>query len=352
MHKKIKIILLFAVKYTGGFWLAKRLNRENTCVLCYHGFSYHDEHYFRPKLFMKPQTFAKRLAWLQQSSYQVIPLHQAIENNVHKDNRVVITMDDGWASAYELTGAVLAEYKLPVTLYVTSYYVKKQGVVVNVALAYILWKSIGKPVILKDMTLGINEVFNINAENINQLVEDIILIINKLADIEMRQKKIIELAKQLDVSLYRKGKLLFRMLNKQELSILAKNQVSIQLHTHHHCSPQDEHSFKAELKQNSDYIRSILANSKLDHFCYPDGDCYQMQSSWLENIGVHSATTVSPGMLTPTTNLFQIPRILDGEDMHQIEFEAELCGFMTYIRKVLLMCTTFLTPIVRRKNLM
>ncbi|WP_448565135.1 hypothetical protein [Thalassotalea ganghwensis] len=61
------------------------------------------------------------------------------------------------------------------------------------------------------------------------------------------------------------------------------------------------------------------------HFCYPSGEYYSTQLPWLRNTNISTATTVFPGMLTKETDLLQIPRFLDGEDVSQIEFEAALC---------------------------
>ncbi|KGJ96785.1 polysaccharide deacetylase family protein [Colwellia psychrerythraea] len=334
MLKTIKIIILLIIKLIGGFWLAKKLNKGKTCVLCYHGFSHHDEHLFRPKLFMKPKSFAKRMAWLKSSNYQIVSLQQAIKERGHEGNHVVITMDDGWASTHELGKELIQLNGIPIMLYITSYYMKTQGVVINVALAYILWKSVGKEFQFKDEQLGIDKVYVIKPDDIAAITSDIRAIISQLDDIVERQAVIFRIAVQLEVSLYYKGQLLFRMLNKQELLELAQDQVNIQLHTHHHCSPKEEGPFNKEVEQNKDYILSIMANAQLDHFCYPSGEFYQKQSRWLENFGVTSATTVSPGLFTKNTDLLQIPRFLDGEDVHQIEFEAELCGLVGWFTDV------------------
>ncbi len=336
VFKTIKIIILFVIKLLGGFWLARKLNKGNTCVLCYHGFSYYDEHLFRPKLFMRPKSFAKRMAWLKSSGYQIVSLQQAIKRDDENTNNVVITIDDGWASTYELGKPSILLNKLPTMLYVTSYYINKQGVVINVALAYILWKSIGKKLRFKNESLGVDQYYLIKTNNIEAITNSIRDSISQLYDIAERQAIVLEVAEQLQVPLYYEGKLLFRMLNEYELLELAQDQVNIQLHTHHHCSPQDELLFNKEIQQNKDYILSIMANAQLDHFCYPSGECYQKQSNWLESCGVHSATTVTAGLLTAETDLLHIPRFLDGEDVHQLEFEAELCGLAELLRKLTL----------------
>jgi hypothetical protein len=46
----------------------------------------------------------------------------------------------------------------------------------------------------------------------------------------------------------------------------------------------------------------------------------------LSAAGVKSATLVDAGLVAPDTSNYFLPRILDGEEMHQIEVEAELAG--------------------------
>ena len=333
MLKAIKIIALFIIKHLGGFWLARILNKGNTCVLCYHGFAYEDEYQFRPKLFMRPESFKKRLAWLQDSPYKVVSLPEAV-NNQHNDNLVVLTMDDGWAGTKELVGDSLAEHNFPLMLYVTSYYAQKQGAVINVALAYILWKSACKTLVIDEPILSITKEYVISADNTVSIVTELCQLIDGVASFSVRQRVLLDIAKQLKVSLYCNGQLMFRSLNTEELNSLQQSNVDIQLHTHRHCSPQNEQYFKLEISQNIEYLQQIELENTLQHFCYPSGEHYLTQLPWLKESGVVTATTVFSGMLTPDTEYLQIPRILDGADVHQLEFEAELCGLATFLRKL------------------
>lgn len=332
MYKAIKIAALYALKYLGGFGLARKLNKGNACVLCYHSFAYQDEYDFRPKLFMRPETFAKRMHWLANSSYKVVSLSEAVEHK-HSNNCVVLTMDDGWAATLELVGDVLAKHRLPLMLYVTSYYAEKQGAVINVALAYTLWKSIGQTLIIDDEQLGVKKSYLIRDNNISHIVNELCCAIDAISDFAIRQQLLLNIAIQLGVNLHPEGKLMFRSLDKQELKALMQANLDVQLHTHRHCSPQDESQFTREIRQNIDYLQAITAKDKLQHFCYPSGEYYLPQLPWLNACGVITATTIYPGMLTSETDKLQIPRFLDGEDVHQIEFEAELCGLSSVIRK-------------------
>lgn len=334
MFKAFKIASLFIIKSCGGFWLARQLNKGNTCVLCYHGFAYDDEYLFRPKLFMRPQTFAQRLEWLKNSDYEVVSLQDAVAVDGKDKNRIVLTMDDGWAGTYELVGDCLSQYQFPLMLYVTSYYVEKQGAVINVALAYILWRSLGKTLVMDNAAIGLNKSYLISNENCNGIVNELCTAIEIVESNSFRQQVLMDISQQLNATLTVNNQLLFRLLKGEELKKLLASNIDIQLHSHRHCSPQSEAHFQKEITQNREFLQPIVPSTVLEHFCYPSGEYYPKQLPWLKDNGIKTSTTICSGMLKQNTDLLEIPRFLDGEDVHQLEFEAELCGLTTFIRKL------------------
>ena len=243
-------------------------------------------------------------------------------------------MDDGWAGTFELVDDVLSKYQFPLMLYVTSYYVEKQGAVINVALAYILWRSLGKTLIVKNEAIGLNKKYVISNDNRNSIVNELCEAIDTLESTADRQQLLMDISRELDVTMTVNAQLLFRLLSKDELTKLLASNVDLQLHSHRHCSPQTEASFQQEISQNREYLQQIVPDTLLEHFCYPSGEYYTKQLAWLGKNAVKTSTTISSGMFNKDTDLLQIPRFLDGEDVHQLEFEAELCGLTTFIRKL------------------
>ena len=49
-------------------------------------------------------------------------------------------------------------------------------------------------------------------------------------------------------------------------------------------------------------------------------------------VGVKSATTIEPGLNYPDTPRFALRRLMDGHPVSDIEFEAEMTGFMEIVR--------------------
>ena len=56
------------------------------------------------------------------------------------------------------------------------------------------------------------------------------------------------------------------------------------------------------------------------------------QGEWLAAVGVKSATTIEPGLNYPDTPRFALRRLMDGHPVSDIEFEAEMTGFMEIVR--------------------
>lgn len=333
MSKKIKLTLLWLARISGVFAICHYFYRYHVRVLCYHGFAYLDEHQFRPKLFMRPDTFAARLNYLARSQYRIVSLSEALANP-QRERQLVLTMDDGWAGTAELVGQTLQQHQFPLMLYVTSYYADKQIPVLNVAVSYLLWKTRqpsikvalpGQPVITAALP----------ATKPAELVDRICDQIDALPNVTQRAEVLYQIADQLGVSLYHFGKQLFRMLNTDEIKTLQKFNVELQLHTHRHCSPLNKSSFAEEIKLNREWLAQFTAPAQLIHFCYPNGEYQQMHFTLLKSNGITTAMTTHSGLYRPGSDLLQICRVLDGEDVHWLELEAELCGFSSFLRPLI-----------------
>lgn len=88
-------------------------------ILSYHGFGPR-----KSKLILTPEAFNAQMAYLKAQDYRVIPLTELIAFiQGHKPlprRAVVITIDDGFKSAYTIAYPVLQKYDFPATLFVYS----------------------------------------------------------------------------------------------------------------------------------------------------------------------------------------------------------------------------------------
>lgn len=323
----MKLLFLYLIKILGGFWIARKLMRNKVLILAYHGFEVLDEAKFRPKLFIKKATFENRLKYLKQYT-NVISLADLSAQN-KPDNAIVITIDDGWASTSTIATPLLNHFAFPHTIYLTTESVLAQQPIFHILLDYILRNSLGKKLSL-NMAVQKPVESLITLDNIAELMANIEQCKSTKYDTGLLERIAISLDFKVDEII---NKRVFTLLSVEEVKDLATLGVDIQLHTHtHHTYLDDEVAFSNEITVNQMHIEKIIGKKPLHH-CYPSGSYNKNSSKWLETLGIKTATTCIPGFCDNQTNSLELPRFLDGENIPQIVFEAEVCGVLELLRK-------------------
>ncbi len=127
---------------------------------------------------------------------------------------------------------------------------------------------------------------------------------------------------------------LFRLMTMEQLAQLSSAGMDLQLHTHRRRLPiGDPEGVENEISNNREVLKRIVSGP-LEHFCYPSGEFHPSQFPWLKKLGIESATTCLSGFNYLNTERFALRRFLDGEHITQVEFEAELSGFLELMRKL------------------
>ena len=338
MHAGAKRGFLLACKWLGLFGLARFATRRGLRILCYHGFSFSDESNFRPKLFMRPETFQTRMQFLASHKYPVMSLEQAcdgLSKGSLPGDAVAVTIDDGFFSVYQSAWPILRMQSFPVTLYVTSYYVEKQNPIFRLALQYMFWKTKRETLDCKDLGVPLSGGRPLRPEKAKEeTLWEFIRFGESQLDEPGRCKLAEELGKRLAVeySTISKSRGL-TLMNAEEIRRAAEEGLDIQLHTHRHNLPDNSDLVQREILDNRRCLEP-LAGKKLQHLCYPSGIWSQRHWPWLESLGIVTATTCDPGLNYPQTPRLGLRRFLDGENISQIEFEAELSGFSEILRSV------------------
>ena len=353
MRQRAKLAFYGFARSIGMFAASRFLMRRRLLILGYHGFQYTDEASFRPTLFMDPARFAKRLEMLKRGGYSVLALQEALDrcrDGSLPARSVAITIDDGFFSVFDVAAPMLLRHRFPATLYVTSYYVIKGTPVFRLAIQYLFWKSerarfeplerpwcSSKPVDLND------------TEAADEAMWRIIDYGEASCNEEERQVLCEDVAGQLGVDFDSlRDRRAFSLLAPSELRGLETHGIDVQLHTHRHTfAPQDPEQSRRELRDNREALEAILGR-RLRHFCYPSGVWDRSILPMLSEEGISSATTCRAGMNDRTTDPLALYRVLDQDDMHEIEFEAELSGFCELIRIVTL--RRFRTDRVHRRR--
>src|SRR5580700_4712098 len=140
----IKDLLLYVFRSVGGFALARRLTRKRLRILCYHGFSIGDEYQIAPLMFMRAETFERRMQILKRRRIPVVPLDAAVR--LFQSGRIarcetVITLDDGWSSSLSIALPILQKYEFPASIYLSTEHFSDRAEVFNVILSYVVHRS-------------------------------------------------------------------------------------------------------------------------------------------------------------------------------------------------------------------
>jgi peptidoglycan/xylan/chitin deacetylase (PgdA/CDA1 family) len=334
MKRRVKIPLLLALKYSGILALSRWMTRKQLRILCYHGISVGDQHVFNPLLFMRAETFDRRLNSLLAQGWRVIALDSAVEAlraGTIPEKTAVITIDDGWASTLTQAAPILRRHQARATLYVTSYYVEHRCEVFNVALRYVVWKSPLAMVRLETGVPALDREYRIKPDG-SQAVSDWIENSRNL-DAERRQEVLMSIVRSLGLvpeEVFRDDS--FKLISPEQVRELTLEGVDIQLHTHRHRLPNESlEALKEELRDNRTRLEAWTGKS-CNHFCYPDGMYTAQQADWLRLAGVWSATTCDEGHNPKGVHLQKLRRILDRETLTDLEFEAALSGFYELVR--------------------
>ena len=78
MYIKIKVLILYTMKFTGLFFIARILNQHKIRIICYHGISIDDEHQFIPSNFITFKSLKRKMSLLKRKKFHFISLDDAV----------------------------------------------------------------------------------------------------------------------------------------------------------------------------------------------------------------------------------------------------------------------------------
>ena len=334
--RPLRIVALYLIRSLGGFSLAQRLTRTRLRILCYHGFSLGDEHEVAPHMFMRGETFERRMQTLKRRGVPIIALPEAVEKlrvGEIKNAETVITLDDGWASNLIVGVPILERFGYPACIYITTEHLDAGAEVFNVALFYMLYRSRGRTLKLEKLHPLIDGSYEV-AQDVEPLTIDLINAAERaFPRLSDRQRLLRPLALALGMDIDRiLAHDRFRLLNRGEIKELFNRGFDIQLHTHTHRLPDTSFEEMAEeVVLNREALKDLLGRVQ-SHLCYPSGQHRSQHLEWLARLGIVSATTCDPGLNRPTTHRLLLRRYLDSDRGSDIEFEAEVCGLRELAR--------------------
>jgi hypothetical protein len=199
-------------------------------------------------------------------------------------------------------------------------------------LSYLFWRGGGKR--LDGSAYGVPGVFNLARDGMqNKQVVNAFVAAARQRDFTVAQKD--ELAARIAAELgVDYGELLrlrvLQLMTSSQVSEIAAGGVDVQLHTHRHRTPLDEGLFVREIRDNRNWI-AARTGTQANHFCYPTGFHRDEFLPWLRAEQVVSATTTDYGLATRTTEPLLLPRLLDGMNVTDLDFEGWLAGISSLL---------------------
>ncbi len=344
MSKQLKLSFLSAARMLGVFKLFRRLTQSQLRILCYHGGAIGDESEYNGKLFFSKKTFEQRMKWLREKGFNVVTLDDAVKSAAGQRAApplaTVITFDDGWYSTGSELLPVLDQLAMPSTLYLCTSHVLEGTPVADVAARYIIWKSQLTNATLQGYAPAVDGQYDLAAApEREQLGQKVAAWIEGFGSDKVAASEALEkFAKDMQVSSadLQLGSRRFQYMTGEELRALSARGCAIELHGHVHRYPKgDPAALKNDLRLCSDSIQGLgLPVPK--HYCYPSGSFDADAPVALGELGVVSATTCIPGLISKAENdqAYFLPRFLDGRDVEMLEFEAEMSGFSEFLRRV------------------
>jgi len=332
----LRSILLRVIRLSGGFALARRLTRKQLRILCYHGFSIGDEYLIAPYVFMRSETFERRMRILRKWRLPVLSLSEAVDKlraGAIASAETVITFDDGWASNLTIGAPILRKYGYPACIYITTDHLNGGTEAFNMALAQMVHESPKSALTLRNIHPLLDGEYRLE-EDPAAAASLLVTAAARIGSVAERQRLLAPLAEALgiDYAGFMKGGR-FQLLDRTQIRALADLGVSIEMHTHTHTLPDDTFEAMAhEILQNRDAIKELLGIEPR-HFCYPSGKYTARHFDWLARLGISSATTCDPGFNGPGTPPLRLHRYLDNELTSDIEFEAEVVGVRELLRR-------------------
>ena len=313
----------------GAFKPFHRINRDDVLILMYHRFS-------REKDFYKisADEFSAHLDYLSKHN-RVLSLPETINylqnGKSLPPNTTVITIDDGYADAYEIAFPILKKFNFLATVYAVTDFLDGKCW---------LWTDLMRFVLLQTKSDAVNVEFENDKINCaltdeKQRLETASRINSRLKKMpdEEKEAKIKEIAEFLKVEIPEKPTSEFAPMNWKQAREMDAENVSIESHTVSHpiltnISPG---SLDFELQNSKKRLEEVL-NRKIENFCYPNGSLDKNVQTAVENAGYKCAVTTNYGFNKKSENLFLLNRIDAQADI--ADFAQSVSGFELIKQKI------------------
>jgi peptidoglycan/xylan/chitin deacetylase (PgdA/CDA1 family) len=299
----------------------ERVTSAKFVILCYHGIGEAGN----PLSFAPTRAlFDAQMRFLREN-FRVVSLEQACQELRGKSKTepgIVITLDDGYRSAYTLAFPTLQKYKLPATIYLTLESVETGQVAWydRVFLAMALAPS-------GELQLDLQGPWRFQLDSTADRLRAAVEVVALLRTLPNSERRACCALLENKIGLPQNA-LSNRVLNWDEIRTMHDAGITFGSHTLTHpvvsrLLPQE---LKRELNDSKCLLERNLGAQVLD-FAFPFGkvsDCGAAAVEMLARCGYRSAVTTVPGVNTPQVNPYELRRLQVGFDGSLARFAFDL----------------------------
>lgn len=333
VRKPAQNAALRALKNSGAFHIARRAERFRLRILAYTGVWNADDGFLGDAMFIRPETFRRRMELLAQWGYRVVSLEEGLRLSLNgcAEDAVVITVDDGWSTMHSHLWPTLKSLSYPATLYVDTAHLLARQPLVHVMARYLrrllacgqIRMRVGSPQPARQVSGAVASLLERAKQRHRPVAERLELLRAWAAILNV------------DLQHYAERRV-FEYVSRENLRAMSHSGLDVQLHTHSHSLGDfGFETVQREIETNRRILSELcdLPPQKLSHFCYPSGHSSAKAVPVFKALGIRSATLTVPGLACARSNPYFLPRILDGDHMTDLQFEAELCGLLPWLRQ-------------------
>ncbi len=315
----LKKKILKTIYNLGGFAPFHWARREDVLILTYHRFS-KEKHPFKTSA----AEFSAHLEYLKKHNH-VLSLNDLLGVKKLPPNSVVITIDDGYADAYEIAFPALKSFDFPATLFAITDFVEGKIWLWTDKMRYVLLETKAKKMRVRFENYGIIEAVLTDEIQRLKLADKVNSILKKLPNAE-KETKILEIAESLNVEIPEVPSAEFSALNWEMAREMDAENLKIESHTVTHpiLTNIDEDQLDFELKISKERLENNL-EKPVEIFCYPNGAFDENVWKSVEKANYKCAVTTCYGFVKNIENKFLLNRIDAQNDI--VDFAQSVSGF-------------------------
>lgn len=303
----MKKTLLKIIYNLGAFAPFQWAVRDKVLILTYHRFS-------RDKSVSKISSgeFAAHLEYLSKHN-RVLPLSETVERLQNgkslPPNTTVITIDDGYADAYEVAFPLLKKFNFPATVYCVTDFLDGKCWLWTDLMRYVLSKTESKSVKVEFDGGGKIETSLTGEKQRLETASRINSRLKKLPN-DVKERRIRKIAESLRVEIPDLPTDEFAPVSWEQAREIDAEGVRIESHTVTHpiLTNVSAKDLDFELANSKKRLEEVL-NREAENFCYPNGSLNENVWKAVKNAGYKCATTTDYGFNAKGENPFLLKRI-------------------------------------------